>query len=86
MKNLNYGIVGLGIMGGSIARAIRDNILKEKNATGKIFAFDINEKSLNLAKSGNIINEGFSNNDVKKMLQLCDVVFICLYPSKTIDF
>ena len=86
MNNLNYGIIGLGIMGGSIARSIRENILNEKSSLGKIFAFDINQASLDLAKKENIIDQGFSKDDVKNMLQLCDVVFICLYPKKTIEF
>ena len=86
MNNLNFGIIGLGIMGGSIARSIRENILNQKSASGKIFAYDINNESLNLAKKENIIDQGFSKDDVKNMLQLCDVVFICLYPKKTIEF
>lgn len=86
MNNLNFGIVGLGIMGGSIARSIRENILNEKSSLGKIYAFDINQASLDLAKKENIIDKGFSKDDVKNMLQLCDVVFICLYPKKTIEF
>lgn len=86
MNNLNFGIIGLGIMGGSIARSIRENILNEKSSSGKIYAFDINQTSLDLAKNENIIDQGFSKDDVKNMLQLCDVVFICLYPKKTIEF
>ena len=86
MNNLNFGIVGLGIMGGSIARSLRENILNEKSSSGKIYAFDINQASLDLAKNENIIDQGFSKDDVKNMLQLCDVVFICLYPKKTIEF
>ena len=86
MNNLNFGIIGLGIMGGSIARSIRENILNEKSSLGKIYAFDINQDSLDLAKKENIIDQGFSKDDVKNMLQLCDVVFICLYPKKTIEF
>ena len=86
MDNLNFGIIGLGIMGGSIARSIRENILNQKSVSGKIYAFDINNESLNLAKKENIIDQGFSKDDVKNMLQLCDVVFICLYPKKTIEF
>ncbi len=73
-------------MGGSIARSIRENILNEKSSSGKIYAFDINQDSLDLAKKENIIDQGFSKDDVKNMLQLCDVVFICLYPKKTIEF
>ena len=73
-------------MGGSIARSIRENILNDKSSSGKIYAFDINQTSLDLAKKENIIDQGFSKDDVKNMLQLCDVVFICLYPKKTIEF
>lgn len=86
MDNLNFGIIGLGIMGGSIARSIRENILNDKSSSGKIYAFDINQTSLDLAKKENIIDQGFSKDNVKNMLQLCDVVFICLYPTKTIEF
>jgi prephenate dehydrogenase len=86
MDNLNFGIIGLGIMGGSIARSIRENILNQKSASGKIFAFDINNESLNLAKKENIIDQGFQKENIKEMLKLCDVVFICLYPKKTIEF
>ena len=41
MKKLNeltYGIVGLGLMGGSIAKSIRENILSSGGSTGKIYA------------------------------------------------
>ena len=86
MNNLNFGIIGLGIMGGSIARSIRENILNQKSASGKIFAYDINYESLNLAKKENIIDQGFQKENIKEMLKLCDVVFICLYPKKTIEF
>ena len=37
LKDLTYGIVGLGIMGGSIAKAIRENILCQSGSTGKIY-------------------------------------------------
>ena len=46
----NIYIYGLGMMGGSIAKAI-----KEKNPKIKIFATDINLSSLKYAKINNII-------------------------------
>lgn len=88
MKNLselNYGIIGLGIMGGSIAKAIRTNILSDKS-NGKIYAMDKNLESLYAATDSKIINKGFLPEDTKKMLSLCDFVFICLYPHATLDF
>ncbi|MCQ2573826.1 MAG: prephenate dehydrogenase [Treponema sp.] len=84
--NLNYGIVGLGIMGGSFARAIQENILEVKEATGKIFACDRNEYSLKEALKYSVIDEGFAPENVDEMLSKCDVVIICLYPALIVDF
>lgn len=84
--NLNYGIVGLGIMGGSFARAIQENILEVKEATGKIYACDRNEYSLKEALKYSVIDEGFSPENVDEMLKNCDVVIICLYPALIVDF
>ncbi len=84
--NLNYGIVGLGIMGGSFARAIQENILEVKEATGKIYACDRNEYSLKEALKYSVIDEGFSPENVDEMLKKCDVVIICLYPALIVDF
>ena len=36
LNELVYGIVGLGIMGGSIAKSIRENILCEADSSGCI--------------------------------------------------
>ena len=84
--NLNYGIVGLGIMGGSFARAIQENILEVKEATGKIYACDRNEYSLKEALKYSVIDEGFSPENVDEMLKNCDGVIICLYPALIVDF
>ena len=84
--NLNYGIVGLGIMGGSFARAIQENILEVKEATGKIYACDRNEYSLKEALKLSVIDEAYSPENVDEMLKKCDVVIICLYPALIVDF
>lgn len=84
-----YGIVGLGIMGGSIARAIRTNIIQaDKNTNNRIqiFAMDKNEQSLSNAMSEQIIDQGFSPEETQIMLKQCDFVFICLYPHATVEF
>ncbi len=89
MKDLNkcnYGIVGLGIMGGSIAKAIRENILCMNGSEGHIYAADINESSLRLSVEQKIIDKAFDISDVDKMLSDCDVVYICLYPELTVEF
>lgn len=86
LKNLNYGIVGLGIMGGSIAKSIRNNILSAANSTGKIFACNRSQASVQQAMRDGVIDEAFTTDEVDKMLGKCDVVYICLYPKKTVTF
>ncbi|MGN0728643.1 prephenate dehydrogenase [Treponema sp.] len=89
MKNLSdlvYGIVGFGLMGGSLAKAIRENVLSSSCAHGSIFASDINSASLTLAKEQGIADEIFPVSGVDEMLSQCDFVFICLYPHATLEF
>ncbi|MBQ5401193.1 MAG: prephenate dehydrogenase [Treponema sp.] len=89
MKKLSdfvYGIVGLGLMGGSLGKAIRENILSVPGCTGKIYGSDINSASLDLASRQHICDRVFSAEDVDSMLGECDFVYICLYPHATVDF
>ena len=83
--NITYGIIGLGLMGGTIAKSIRKNVLSE-NQCAKIIALDKNKESLENAFSEKIIDSYFFPEETKKMLEQCDVVFICLYPHATLDF
>ncbi|MBQ5382869.1 MAG: prephenate dehydrogenase [Treponema sp.] len=89
MKNLGgltYGIVGLGLMGGSLGKAIRENVLSASGASGKILGADINSSSLSLALEQHICDEVFSMDSVDKMLSECDFVYVCLYPHDTVEF
>ena len=86
LKNLTYGIVGLGIMGGSLAKAIRLNILSQSGAQGKIFACNRSTACLVQAKQEGVVDETFQSSDVQKMIPHCDVLFVCLYPHATLDF
>ncbi|MBD5412715.1 MAG: prephenate dehydrogenase [Treponema sp.] len=86
LKNLCYGIVGLGIMGGSFAKSIRENILCQSGAQGKIFGCNRSTACLETAKAEGVIDEAFTSDKVSEMLPCCDIVFICLYPHATIDF
>ena len=86
LKNLNYGIVGLGIMGGSFAKAIRRKILCMSGAKGKIFACNRSQSGIQQALAEGVIDEGFNTENVGEMLKKCDVLFICLYPHATLDF
>lgn len=86
LNQLTYGFVGLGLMGGSLAKAITKYVLAEENSTGKIYAMDKNPSSLEDAILEKTIERGFSERETKEMLSVCDVVFVCLYPKATGEF
>lgn len=86
LSTFTYGIVGLGIMGGSIAKAIRNSVGQSNFFSGRILGLDKNTQSLEAAKKEQIIDEGFLPDQNKIMLSQCDFVFICLYPHAILDF
>lgn len=84
-----FGFVGLGLMGGSFAKAIKNCAIAAApfiDGGIRIFACDKDPSVLVQAHSEGVINEGFSLDAVDKMLRQCDLVFICLYPKPTLDF
>lgn len=86
LKDLTYGIVGMGIMGGSIAKSIRANILSRAEAKGKIFACNRSTACLESALHEGVADKTFTSDCVQEMLCECDFVFVCLYPHATINF
>lgn len=70
MAGLTCGFIGLGLIGGSIAKA-----LKAYDASIKIIAYDINEQSLALAKTEGIADMTLSNIDAS--FSACDYIFLC---------
>ena len=71
-------IVGLGLIGGSLAKALRNF------PNAQIYGVDINENTLSLAKKDGAISDGYTNAD--GVLKDMDVIFLCLTPEKTIEF
>jgi prephenate dehydrogenase len=76
--DLNITIVGLGLIGGSYAMAIKE--LNPRN----IWGVDIDNDALQYAEAYGIIDQGYS--DPTEPLANSDLVIICLYPSETIEF
>lgn len=74
---MNIGIVGIGLIGGSYAKAL-------KKYPYKIYGIDNNQESLNYALENNIIDIG--TTDPSKVLGELDVVFLCLYPDAAVNF
>lgn len=73
-------------MGGSVAKAIRSNIIGHDDQDGKIFALDKNNESLFAALTSGIIDRAFTQSETKEMLAQADMVFVCLYPAATLNF
>ncbi|MDE5898096.1 MAG: prephenate dehydrogenase [Treponemataceae bacterium] len=86
LQDLTYGIVGLGIMGGSIAKAVRENVLCMDGATGRILACNRSAASLEAAKADGVVDGVFPSDRAAQMVAECDVVFVCLYPHATLSF
>lgn len=78
MNTQTFGFIGLGLIGGSIARAIR-----EKLPASVIIAYDINEASLHAALSDGVINRGASCID--EQFGHCDYLFLCAPVRKNDD-
>ncbi len=79
LSNINITIVGLGLIGGSFAKSIRENI-NLKN----LWAIDVDENVLSTAEKLKIIDKGFINP--KFPLQNSDIIILCIYPNLTIKF
>jgi prephenate dehydrogenase len=74
----NIAVVGLGLIGGSYAMALR------RLKAGRIFGIDIDERVLGKAVGCGIIDEGAVDSEA--ILCKSDMVIIALYPQDTIKF
>ena len=73
---MKIGVVGLGLIGGSIAKSAK------KNTSYKVYGYDINEEVVKKAVAEKSI-DGELN---KERLADCDYVFIPLYPEAVIEY
>lgn len=72
---MKVGIVGLGLIGGSFAKAY--------HAAGEtVAAFDINESMLAFAKLDGAVNEELTDD----VIPGCDLILICTYPEAAVRY
>ncbi len=76
MKAMKIIIVGLGIIGGSIAKALK------QNTPNQVLGMDTNEDSLLDALSCGAIDGKAGIEDLKS----ADMVYLCVYPGAALDF
>ena len=73
--NLTIGIVGLGLIGGSIAKAFRENTYH------RVLGYDKSEKALSSAVFCSAIEESLEGKYGE-----CDILVMALYPKDTVEF
>jgi len=72
---MNIGIIGLGLIGGSLAKAY-------KAAEHTVFAHDIDESILDFAIMSGAVDAPLNNELIKN----CELIFIALYPREAIIY
>jgi prephenate dehydrogenase len=87
IEKCTVGIVGMGLMGGAIAIALRN---RGGVAQRNLFACDIDGNALAAAEGAGLIARGWTGDGAAsragEMLSRCDVVFLCLSPGALVAF
>ncbi|MBF1354504.1 MAG: prephenate dehydrogenase/arogenate dehydrogenase family protein, partial [Megasphaera micronuciformis] len=78
LKNLNIAVIGLGLMGGSFAKRLRER------TKCRITAFDCEAETLNKALADGVIDAGYTegNEELKK----ADLLIVCLSRDNMLSF
>lgn len=79
----SISIIGLGLIGGSLARAFRQE-KRECADSLKIYAVDNNKSSIQLAEKEGTIDKG--SDDIFPEILDSDVIFICTPVIKTVEY
>jgi len=82
IEESTIGIVGMGLMGGAVAMALRNRC---DVAQDNLLAYDIDGNALTLAKEAGLIAHNWSGG-TGEMLARCDVVFLCPGPAALLKF
>ncbi|MBQ6929095.1 MAG: prephenate dehydrogenase [Oscillospiraceae bacterium] len=78
IKDKSFLIVGLGLLGGSIAMGL-------KKWNHKVYAIDIDPKAIEYALENGIIDRGSTEADAQ-LIGMADVIVSGLYPSLIVDW
>lgn len=78
---MNIGIVGLGLIGGSMAKAYRA-YSDENGKDFKIFAYNRSRSMLDFAMLSGVVDAPLDEST----LPLCDIVLVSLYPEASIRY
>jgi prephenate dehydrogenase len=84
IEDCTVGIVGLGLMGGAVAMALRKEGIIPPAGAGRVLGCDLDGTTLAAARAAGLIDQGFTGPGA--MLGRCDLVFLCLNPSTLLRF
>lgn len=70
MSQLTCGFIGLGLIGGSIAKALKQSV-----PGVRIVAYDLNRESLDLALKQHIVD--VAAEEIDQRFSCCDYIFLC---------
>ncbi len=73
---MTVGIVGLGLIGGSLAMALK------RNPETKVFGFDINASTAEYACMTGTVDGALDDSNIKE----CDYIFLAVYPTATVEY
>ena len=73
---MKFGIIGLGLIGGSLARSIKFH------SNHEVYGADLNETTLLQAQMVGAMDGVLTD----KILKECDVVLVALYPQASVDY
>lgn len=75
---LKISIVGLGVIGGSFAKGLKDV------PKAKLYGIDTDENTLAKAENEGIIDQGFIDPFIP--VQESDIIILCIYPKQIVNF
>lgn len=78
---MTIGIAGLGLIGGSCAKAYREYAIDSLQEIC-IYGYDINASVMDEATSSNVINAKLDESNIC----MCDLILVALYPNEAIEY
>lgn len=78
---MKIGIAGLGLIGGSMAKAYRE-YANENNLDYKIYGYNRSESIVDFAILSGVLDGKLDENTIGQ----CDLIFVGLYPISTIEY
>lgn len=73
---MKTGIIGLGLIGGSMAKAYKEN------GDNVVFGADCDKKTLDFAILSGAVDKELTRDSISE----CDLILICVYPEAAIEF